>query len=161
MANAAQAKVQEYCKALIVNIGEHYFAAPIDNIQDVILRSPTTKVPLASKHVVGLLNLRGHVVTEINVAYTLGIEDDCDLRDNKGYSIVINTHDEMFSMVFEGVGDVIDIPAADIEQLPDNSNADWISMTQGIYRTAERLIVVLDFERMLDALNPTLEVSGE
>jgi purine-binding chemotaxis protein CheW len=161
MAKPARKEEPVYYKALIVNIGEHYFAAPIDNIQDVILRSPTTKVPLASKHIIGLLNLRGHVVTEINVAYTLGIEDDSELDDTNGYSIVINHGNEMFSMVFEGVGDVIDINTDDIEQLPDTSNKDWLSMTRGIFRTQERLIVILDFERLLAALNPQHETSDE
>lgn len=162
MADAARKIQQEpYRKALVVHIGKHYFAAPIDHIQDVILRNPTTRVPLASRHVVGLLNLRGHVVTEMNVAYTLGLDEECPIADSEGFSIVINNGSEMFSMVFQGVGDVIDIPTGEIEQLPDTINSDWLKVAHGVYRTPERLLVILDFGRLLDLVNPPSEMEEQ
>lgn len=147
-----------FFKALVVNIGTHYFAAPIDHIQDVILRSPTTPVPLASRHVVGLLNLRGHVVTEMNVAYTLGVEEECPVADGEGFSIVINRGNEMFSMVFEGVGDVIDIPYQSLEPLPDTVNREWVGLSRGVHRTEGKLLVVLDFDCFLESLRPSEDV---
>lgn len=61
-------------KCLIVNIGDHYFGALVNNIADVNQRSPTTPIPMANKNIIGVLNSRGHIVTEINVAHVLGIE---------------------------------------------------------------------------------------
>lgn len=139
-------------KALIVNIGHHYFGAIIDNIQDVIQRNPTTPVPLAPDNIIGLLNLRGHIVTEIDVARTLGIGDIGQDTMKNGYAIVISKENEMYSLVFEDVGDVIDIPAAQIEKLPETIERKWFSVSRGVYRMGKRLVVLLDFNMMIDHL---------
>lgn len=144
-------------KVLIVNIGHRYFGAIIDNVQDVIQRNQTTKVPLTPSHIVGLLNLRGHIVTEIDVANTLEIDHECKIPDDKGYSIVVSSGDEMYSMVFEGVGDVIDIPTAEIERLPDTVSKKWASVSRGVYRMKEKLIVLLDFGLLIGHLTPEKE----
>ena len=141
-------------KVLIVNIGDHYFGALIDNIEDVIPRSPTTPVPLAPANIVGLLNLRGHIVTEIDVARTLDIEAEVSMDKAQGYSIVVNKDAEMYSLVFDGVGDVVDIPAQKIEKLPDTIHKSWCRVSRGVYRYGEKLIVLLDFDLLIDHLSP-------
>ena len=141
-------------KALIVNIGAHYFGTIIDNIQDVIQRNPTTPVPLAPDNIIGLLNLRGHIVTEIDVARTLEIEDESGIEAEKGYSVVINKENEMYSLVFEEVGDVVDIPYSSIEKLPDTIQKKWFTVSKGVYRMDEKLIVLLDFNLLIDHLTP-------
>lgn len=80
---------------------------------------------------------------------------DIPLED--GYSIVINKGNEMYSLVFEDVGDVIDIPLSNIEKLPDTIQKKWISVSKGVYRMGEKLIVLLDFNLLIDHLTPDLE----
>ena len=149
----------ETYKALIVNIGGHYFGAIIDKIQDIIQRNPVTPVPLAPDNIIGLMNLRGHVVTEIDVAKTLGIDHEINLEDQKGYSIVINRNGEMYSLVFEGVGDVIDIPFDKVEKLPDTINKDWFEISKGVYRMGKHLVILLDFDLLINHLTPSDESS--
>lgn len=141
-------------KAVIVNIGNHYFGAVIDNVQDIIQRNPTTPVPLTDDKVIGLLNLRGHIVTEIDVARTLNIHYSPDFEKDGGYSIVINRNGEMYSLVFEGIGDVIDIPTDDVEKLPDTINSEWIEISRGVYRMEGRLVVLLDFDLLIKHITP-------
>ena len=136
---------------LVCNIGTHYFGAIIDHIQDVIRRSPTTPVPLTSPNIVGLLNLRGHIVTEIDVAKTLGIADESD-ENLDGYSVVINKDHEMYSLVFDGVGDVIDIPVSQIENLPFTIDKTWSALSHGVYRLNDKLLVILDFDLLINKL---------
>lgn len=146
--------VSDTFKILVVNIGGHYFGAPIENIQDVIQRNPTTPVPLTTSNIIGLLNLRGHIVTEIDVAYTLGIMDRHKLMGSAGYSIVINRGGEMYSLVFEGIGDVVDVSKSDIEKLPDTVSRRWVSISRGVCRMGDKLVVLLDFNLMIDHLTP-------
>ena len=145
---------EEPLKILIVHIGDYYFGAPIHAIQDVIQRSPTTPVPMAPGNIIGLLNLRGHIVTEIDVARTLGLDAEALRQSDKGYSVVINRNDEMYSLVFEGIGDVIDVTSDAIERIPDTVSRAWLDLTQGVFRMKEKLVVVLDFDRLLDHLTP-------
>jgi purine-binding chemotaxis protein CheW len=141
---------QEQTKILVSNIGEHYFGIAIDSIQDVIKCSPTTPVPLAPDNIVGLLNLRGHIVTEIDIAKTL----DIDVVDRKQiidcFSIVINKNNEMYSLVFDDIGDVIDINVSEIEPLPFTIDKKWVSLSKGVYRLPTMLVVLLDFNLLID-----------
>lgn len=152
-----QATSIEEIKLLIVNIGPYYFGAPIDRIQDVIQRNPTTPVPLAPENIIGLLNLRGHIVTEIDVARTLGIQARSLHDSNHGYSIVINFDGEMYSLVFEGIGDVIDIPTDQIEKIPDTVERSWLELTNGVIRMGAQLVILLDFDRLIRHLTPEPE----
>lgn len=152
-----QAAVSDEVKLLIVHIGSYYFGAPIEKIQDVIQRSPTTPVPLAPDNIIGLLNLRGHIVTEIDVAHTLGIDAPGLSRSSEGYSIVIDHGGEMYSLVFEGIGDVIDVERDHIEKIPDTVSRSWLELTEGVIRMGSQLVVILDFDRLIQHLTPEVD----
>lgn len=159
-ANTQNSSSQEKTyKILMLNIGNHIFGAIIDTIEDVIKRSPTTPIPLAPDHIIGLLNLRGYIVTEINIAKTLDIADDAQTTEKDGYSVVINHNNEMYSLVFDGIGDVIEVPKSSIEKLPDTVNPKWFTLSKGVYRSASQLVIILDFASVVDYLTPTQKVA--
>ena len=85
---------------LVLNIGEHHFAANVANIEDVIKSRKTTPVPLSKPNITGLLNLRGHIVTEIDVAMTLDIQRPPPA--DGGLAVVIMLDDEFYSLTFDG-----------------------------------------------------------
>ncbi len=146
-------------RTLIVNIGDHYFGAPISEIHDVIQRQPTTAVPLAQPNIIGLLNLRGHIVTEIDMAKTLEI-DVSDHGDKTGeYSVVINSNNELYSLVFDGIGDVVDIQDTSIERLPETINRRWFSMARGVYRMPDKLLVVLDLSALINHITGQAQIA--
>lgn len=133
---------------LIFNIDSHYFAASLSNMQDVIKLSKKTPVPLSQKNISGLLNLRGHIVTEINVSQTLGLKE----KVKSGFAVVINRDDELYSLAFEGIGDVIEISFSEIEPLPETVQKNWHQLAKGVYRMGDKLIVILDLELFVDLL---------
>lgn len=126
---------------LILHIGAHYFAVNVGNITDVIKQSRKTPVPLANKNISGVLNLRGHIVTEIDVATTLGIQRH---NRDKGLAVVINREDELYSFVFDGIGDVVEIAFAAIDPLPETVQKTWHTLSKGVYKMADKLVVILD-----------------
>ncbi len=139
-------------RVLIVNICDHYFGAPINEIHDVIRSQKTTFVPLTKPNIVGLLNLRGHIVTEIDMVKTLGIDVDSDEPAKREYSLVVNHNGELYSLVFDNIGDVIDISSTAIERLPETVNHQWASMSRGVYGLPDKLLVILDFKAIISEL---------
>lgn len=128
---------------LIFNIGTHYFASNVLNIDDVIRSGKTTSVPLSKKNIRGLSNLRGHIVTEIDVAKTLNIVRD--EKPKESYSVVTHINNEFYSLTFDGIGDVIEIKSDSIDPLPETVNKKWHNVSNGVFQSEDNLLVILDF----------------
>ena len=128
---------------LVFNIASHYFAANVLQIDDVIRSKKTTTVPLSRKNITGLSNLRGHIVTEINVEKTLNIKrmNNCD----GSYSVVTHIEQEFYSLTFDGIDDVINIPNNKIDPLPETVQKKWHFVSHGVFQDKNNLIVLLDF----------------
>lgn len=124
----------------------------IVNIHDVIQRQKTTPVPLTKTNIVGLLNLRGHIVTEIDMVQTLGIEVNSDEPVKREYSLVVNHDAELYSLVFDDIGDVIDINGTAIERLPGTESVRWASISKGVYGLPDKLLVILDVKAIIGEL---------
>ena len=131
---------------LIVSIGKHFFATRVDNVEDVIRQGKITKVRLANENIEGLLNLRGHIVTQISVAKTLGIERS---NPEKGFAIVIMLKGEFYSLTFDKIGDVIEIADNDIAPIPETVKKSWHQLSKGVYRLHDKLLVLLDLEAFI------------
>ena len=134
---------------LILNIDTHYFAVKVENIEDVIKTDSKTPVPLSKNNINGLLNLRGYIVTEINVSKTLGIDRE---QDDGGFAVVINRNDELYSLAFDGIGDVIEIGFSQIEPLPETVQKNWHKVAKGVYRLDNKLAVILDLDLFVESL---------
>lgn len=128
---------------LVLYIGKHCFATNVYNIEDVIKQNRKTPVPLSADNIGGVLNLRGYIVTEINVAKTLSIPSE---KHNNGFSVVINRKDELYSLAFDRIGDVIEIDSSDIAPLPETVQKNWHQLSKGVYGLEEQLLVILDLE---------------
>ncbi len=135
---------------LVLNIGPHYFAVNVQNIEDVIKSGKTTPVPLSKDNINGLLNLRGHIVTEINVAKTLNI--DSQSKNEDCYTVVINIKNEFYSLSFGGIGDVIKISPDDIHHLPETVQKEWHYVSKGVHRLSEHILVILDLNLLIEMI---------
>jgi purine-binding chemotaxis protein CheW len=137
-------------RVLIINIGDHYFGTPIHEIQDVIQRQKTTQVPLTQNSIIGLLNLRGHIVTEVNMATALNIPSAVETE--RKYSIVIGQKGELYSLAIDDIGDVIDVQSSSIETIPETIDRSWINVSKGVIRLPEKLVVILNLEALITRL---------
>ncbi len=135
---------------LVLNIGPHYFAVNVQNIEDVMKGGKTTPVPLSKNNINGLLNLRGHIVTEINVAKTLNINSPSE--NTVFFNVVINVKNEFYSLSFEGIGDVINILPDDIQNLPETVQKEWRYITKGVHRLPEHILVILDLNLLIETI---------
>lgn len=134
-----------------VTIADQLFGVPVLRVQDVLGPQQITKIPLAPPEVAGALNLRGRIVTAIDLRRRLKL--DPRPGDDPGMSVVVDFGGELYSLNVDTVGEVLSLSVDDFDSNPSTLNAVWRSVSAGIFRLKEELLVVLDVERLLDLDN--------
>ena len=137
--------MQEYVTILIA---DQLFGIPVLEVHDVLRDLKLTKIPLAPAEVAGALNLRGRIVTAIDVRKRLGLSQL--EQEDGGMSIVVEHHGEPYSLMIDSVGEVLTLDVNDLQPTPVTLNARWKEISGGVYRLEDKLLVVLQIERMLD-----------
>jgi purine-binding chemotaxis protein CheW len=126
------------------------FGIPVLQVQDVLGEQRVTYVPLAPPEVEGSLNLRGRIVTAINLRRRLGLGPREEGK--RTMSVVVEYHGELYSLIVDSVGEVLSLPDADFEKTPPTLDRVWREVATGIYRLKNDLLVILDVSGMLDSL---------
>ena len=129
-------------------IGKQLFGIPVLTVQDVLGPQRITRIPLAPPEVAGSLNLRGRIVTAIDVRKRLGLRDKED--EDPGMSIVVDQGGELYSLMVDQVGEVLSVPKKAFEQNPATLDARWREFSDGIFRLDKKLLVILNVTRLLD-----------
>ena len=134
-----------------VTIGDHMFGLPICRVQDVFVPDRLTRVPLAPPEVAGILNLRGRVVTAIDMRSRL----DFGEREpgTPVMAIGIELKGESYGLLVDAVGEVMRLHNSACEAKPANLDPRLSRVAAGIYRLEGQLMVVLDVDRVLDIRN--------
>ena len=134
-----------------VTIGGHMFGLPIFRVQDVFVPIGLTRVPLAPPEVAGILNLRGRVVTAIDMRSRL----DFGEREpgTPVMAIGIELKGESYGLLVDAVGEVMQLHNSACEAKPANLDPRLSRVAAGIYRLEGQLMVVLDVDRVLDIRN--------
>lgn len=133
---------------LVVYIAGQMFGIPVLQIQDVLGEQKVTPVPLAPPEISGALNLRGRIVTAVNVRKRLGLEQVCD-SDNRKMSVVVESGNELYSLVIDKVGDVLALGSDTFESTPNTLDSVWREVAMGIHRLDDQLMVVMDVSKLL------------
>lgn len=120
---------------------------PVLEVHDVLSKQTITEVPLAPAAVAGVLNLRGQIVTAINLRKRLNLVDRED--DSEEMNIVVEHQSEPYSLIIDRVGDVLSLSEESFEKNPVTLEACWQSVSTGIFRLEEELLVILDIEKLL------------
>ncbi|NBB83781.1 MAG: chemotaxis protein CheW [Alphaproteobacteria bacterium] len=131
-----------------MTIAGQMFGIPVLQVQDVLGPQKITRIPLAPVEVAGSLNLRGRIVTAIDVRLRLGLP--ARERSDKDMSIVVDQGGELYSLMVDGVGEVVSVRTDQFERNPATLDAVWREVSTGIFRLNDKLLVVLDVARLLD-----------
>ena len=124
------------------------FGLPIGRVHDVFKPANITRVPLAGPEIAGVLNLRGRIVTAINLGNRLDLLPRSDGRPPM--AIGIESGAESFGLLVDAVGEVLKLPDGDREANPINLDRKLARMSAGVFRLEAQLLVVLDVDRVLD-----------
>ncbi len=137
---------------LTLVIAGQRFGIPILQVQDVLGEQAVTKIPLAPPEVAGSLNLRGRIVTAINMRKRLGLEQ-LHQDAHSGMSVVVEHENELYSLVIDEIGDVMRLNNKDFKPTPGTLDPTWREIASGIYQLDEELIVVLDVAKFLSSID--------
>ena len=129
-------------------VGGQLFGLPIARVQDVFVLDRLTRVPLAAPEIAGVLNLRGRIVTAIDMRRRLGLAPPGEVR--KRMAIGIEYKGESYGLLIDAIGEVLNLPTAGREGNPVNLEPGLARVSAGVHRLEDRLLVVLDVDRVLD-----------
>ncbi|MDX2186332.1 MAG: chemotaxis protein CheW [Opitutaceae bacterium] len=122
-----------------------YFGVDVLKVQEVLKPRPLAPVPLAAKEVEGLINLRGQVVTTLDLRRRLGFP--ARPAGEESMLMIARTADGNVGLLVDSVGDVIDVQQSDFEPPPQNVPAHARELVLGVYKLPKNLLHVLDVER--------------
>ncbi|MFY9675636.1 MAG: chemotaxis protein CheW [Terriglobales bacterium] len=137
----------------------YFFGVPVEQVQEVIRHLDMTHVPLVSEVVRGLINLRGQIVTAIDLRRRLGMQ--ARAADRLPMNVVVRTDDGAVSLLVDEIGDVIEVAQETYEAPPQNMSAQQKELVEGVYKLDGQLLLVLNTERALniDAVGPHAPVN--
>lgn len=145
--NAQKADNQQ--QYIIFSIGDQGFCLNVVDIQDVMNTPKLTKIPLASREIAGLLNLRGRIVTAVDLGVTLGGRPKYD-PELSHMAIIIEAKNDLYSLLVDRIGEIIIVDHSEIETKTSAIDTRWQKFASGIYQYKTDLIVVLDTKKLLE-----------
>lgn len=136
-----------YLQVLSVYLDEQIFGIPIRKVRDVLETLQLTDVPGTSSFIAGVANLRGRIVTAIDLGARISQIET--IRTRTGMNVVLESNGELFSIIVDRVGDVLTLETAKLEDIPMTLNPAWRKISQGIHQLNNSLMIVLDAEKII------------
>jgi purine-binding chemotaxis protein CheW len=136
------ADTHQYCTFYLDG---HYFGLDVLKVQEIIRYQEMTRVPLAPPVVRGLINLRGQIVTALDLRRRLGLSDRP--ADQEPLNVVVQTNDGAVSLLVDEIGDVLEVSEKLFERPPETLSGTARELIRGAYKLPDRLLLILDTER--------------
>jgi purine-binding chemotaxis protein CheW len=133
-------------------VADLFFGVNVLHVQEVLRYQPMTPVPQAPDVIEGLINLRGQIVTAIDMRKRLRLPARAE--NKTPMNIVVRTSDGAVSLLVDEIGDVLHMDAVAYERPPENLDAETRELVRGVYKLEDRLLLVLDEERTVDLTIP-------
>ena len=135
-----------------LTVADQLCGVPVLGVRDILGEQVITRIPLAPKEVAGSLNLRGRIVTAIDLRQRLGLP--AAPPGAVRMSVVAEQGGELYALLVDQVSEVIRVPASAFERNPPTLPPIWARFSTGIYRLEDRLLVVLDVGKLLTLGDP-------
>jgi len=134
-------------------IGGQLFGLPISRVQDVFMPQRLTRVPLSSVEIAGVLNLRGRIVTVIDMRARLGVDKADDGKP--AMAVGVDLRGESYGLLIDQIGEVLRLSEGSREENPVNLDPRMAKFAGGVHRLDGQLMVVLDVDRVLEIVPKT------
>ncbi len=132
---------------LAVTVHRQLFGLPVASVREVLGPREIIRIPLAPPEVSGALNLRGRIITALDLRRCLGLPKRPE--GQAGVNVVVDRDGELYGLTVDSVGDVLRVPGAAVEPNPPTLDPLWHRVSDGIYPLENRLLIVLDIDRLL------------
>lgn len=132
---------------LTVDIGDQRFGLPVQYLRDIFKKAEITPIPLSSNDVLGSINLRGRIVTVVDLRRKFDISNT--LSQESEMHVAVSFEQELFSLVVDKVGEVILLNSKDFEPLPPTLEQKWKSIAVGVCKLNDALLMPVDMDALL------------
>jgi purine-binding chemotaxis protein CheW len=136
------------CQYCTFFVDGHYFGLDVRKVQEIIRYQEMTRVPLAPPVVRGLINLRGQIVTAIDLRRRLELHDR--RADQLPVNVVVHTDDGAVSLLVDEIGDVLEVPETAFERPPETLQGPARELIRGAYKLEDRLLLILEIEQTVN-----------
>ena len=135
-------------------LDKHCFGVEVEKVQEVFRYQDMTRVPLSSAAVQGLINLRGQIITALDLRHRL--EMPKRTREKQPMNVVVRTEEGVVSLLVDEIGDVVEVSEDTYEQAPQTIQGTIRELIHGVYKLDKQLLMILDTE---SAINVTALVA--
>lgn len=142
----ATATATQYCTFFLDGL---FFGVDVQRVQEVLRHQQMTPVPLAPESVQGLINLRGQIVTALDLRQRLGMPPRTS--DKPPMNIVIRSAEEAVALLVDEIGEVVDVEDGRFERPPETLQGPARNLIPGAYKLDQRLLLILDVEKAVAA----------
>ena len=137
---------RQYCTFFLDGL---FFGVEVTRVQEVIRQQAMTRVPLAPRTVEGLINLRGQIVTAVDLRRRLELPDRP--AEARPMNIVVRHDDGAVAMLVDEIGEVVEVDEAAFERPPETVRGAARQLIPGAYKLSGRLLLILDTDRAVAA----------
>ncbi len=138
------AERRQFCTFML---GEHFFGVEVTRVQEVLRYQEMTRIPLAAETLPGLINLRGQIVTAVDLRSRMDMEPFAP--DATPMNVVIKTGDGMISLLVDEIRDVHEMDEERFERVPETVSGVARELLEGAYKLDGSLLLILDVDRTL------------
>ncbi len=135
---------RRYCSFFLHGL---LFGVEVERVQEVLRSQEMTPVPLAPRVVRGLINLRGQIVTALDLRRRLELPESNEPRPPM--NVVVRSPDGGTSLLVDDIGDVLDVEEGSFEPAPETLRGSARELIRGAYKLKDRLLLVLDTDKVL------------
>jgi purine-binding chemotaxis protein CheW len=148
MTDANPMTIENQQEFVTVTVSGQLFGLPVLMVRDIMGPQRLTRVPLARRDVAGVLNLRGRVVTAIDMRQRLSLPPRAE--GESAMNVVVDHKAELYCLIVDQVGEVMQVDSRSYEANPLTLSREWREVCDGVYRLDGNLLAVLNVERFLE-----------
>ncbi|MCZ8376557.1 MAG: chemotaxis protein CheW [Beijerinckiaceae bacterium] len=136
-----------------VRIEGQLIGLPITSVRDVFSITSMTPVPKADRAVAGLVNLRGHIVTILDLGYLLNSRRTERQSEQEPMAVGVEWLGEVFGLVVDEIGDVLSLSGDSSEPMPANMGTNWARFTRRVHKLERELMIEIDLHALLETMS--------
>ncbi len=146
-AASTESPANAHAEYVTFRLAEQWLGIPVLAVQEVLAAQRIARVPMAPHAIAGFLNLRGQIVTALDLRTTLRL--DARASDGAVMNVVVRHEGELFAFMVDEVGDVVSVPNQSVEGTPASLDARWRAASVGIVRREHDLLLVLSVNEVI------------
>ncbi len=137
----------EHAEYVTFRLADQWLGIPVMGVQEVLTSQRVARVPMAPTAIAGFLNLRGQIVTALDLRSTLGLA--ARGPDDEVMNVVVRHEGELFAFMVDEVGDVVSVTNQSVQPTPASLDARWRAASVGIVRREHDLLLVLSVNEVI------------